>query len=124
MLLQPDFSQIREDVGPGTYKVRITGAEVDKWAGKDGKPDTQFVKWEMETFGEAETKNNGRKIWDRTPITGGGAFKLQNLYKAAIGEQLSGQFDTDMLLGKELEVVVVQSARNPEYTEIKSYGSL
>lgn len=122
MLLQPDFSQIREDVGPGAYKVRIVGANVDKWAGKDGKADTHYVKWEMETFGEADEKNNGRKIWERTPITGGGAFKLKNLYKAAIGEDLDGQFDTDMLLGKEMEIVVVEGKNG--YNEIKSYAAI
>lgn len=120
-LVQPDFSSVREDVGTGTYSVRITGAEMDKWAGKDGKPDTQFIKWEMETFNESEPKNNGRKIWERTPISGGGAFKLKNLYKAAIGEELgSDGFDTDMLLGKELQVTVGEGRNG--YMEVKSYA--
>lgn len=118
MLVQPDFSQVQDQVGPGTYKVRIVEAKVDKWAGKDGKPDTHFVNWTLETFAESEDKNNGRKLWHRTPITGGGAFRLQELYKAAIGEDLTGEFDTDMLLGREVEINYVEGKTG--YMEVKT----
>lgn len=117
MLVTPDFNEIQEDVGPGEYSVRITGADVDKWE-KDGRT-THFVKWTLETTGETDAKNNGRKIFDRTALNGKGAFRLKNLYVAATGEAPSGQFDTEMLLGRELKVVVDKDAKG--YLNVKSY---
>lgn len=117
MLVEPNFDEIQEDVTPGEYAVRITGADVDKWE-KDGRV-THFVKWTLETTGEQEAKNNGRKIFDRTALNGKGAFRLKNLYVAATGESPSGQFDTEMLLGRELKVVVDKDAKG--YLNVKSY---
>lgn len=120
-LIKPDFSEMKEDVSPGTYQVRVVDHEMGSWAGKDGKPDTQYIKWTLETVGEADPKNNGRRIWHSTPYTGGGAFRLANFFKACTGEELNKEnpeFDTDMLMSRELMVTV---DKNPKgYIEVKS----
>lgn len=119
-LIAPDFSQTQDKVEPGIYKVRIIDAKLDKWTGKDGKPDTQYINWRMETFGEAEDKNNGRSIFHRTPTEGKGAFRLQDFYRAATGEALVGNFDYTMLYGREVEITIGQQKEKPEYTEVKA----
>lgn len=125
-LITPDFSEVQDSVEPGIYKTRIKEYKLDKWQGKDGKPDTNFINWTLETFGEEESKNNGRKIFHRTPVHGKGAFRLRDFYKAVVGEALvAGQpFDPSMLVSREVEVTVVQQKDNPEYTDIKTVKKL
>lgn len=120
MLVTPDFSGVQDRVGEGVYKTRIIDSTVGTWAGKDGKPATTYINWTMETFGEEQEKNNGRRIFHRTPIEGGGAFRLQDFYRAAMGEECGGSFDRSMLYGREVEVTIAQQANKPEYTEVKS----
>lgn len=124
MLVMPDLSNVKENVTPGTYKVRITGSKCGEWNNDRGT--TRWVNWEMQTFGEDEAKNNGRYIFHRTPIEGGAAFKFRDFYKAATkAEYKAGtQFDTEQLLGKEL-VVTVDDGVNKEgsptgYAEVKA----
>jgi hypothetical protein len=74
----------------------------------------------METFDEAESKNNGRSIFMRTPVAGKGAFRLQDLYRAATSTPLTGDFDTDTLLSKEVEVTVTDGAYGPEVKTIRA----
>lgn len=119
-LVTPDFSGVQDRVAPGTYKVRIIEGKPDQWAGKDGKRPTSLVTWTLETFGEELTKNNGRRIFHRTPIEGPAAFKLQDFYRAAMGEECPGTFDRAMLYGRELEVTIAAQKDKPEYTEVKS----
>jgi len=117
MLITPDFSEIKEDVTAGTYKVMVKKGEVKEWPNGG-----QYVNWELETFGEAEPKNNGRRIFHKTSVSGKGAFMLQQFYRAAVGAALSGAFDTEQLVGKQLAVTVVDGIRNGEptgYTEVK-----
>ncbi len=120
LLIVPDFSAVQDRVDVGIYKTRIVDSKVDTWQGKDGKPNTTFIAWTLETFAEAEDKNNGRKIFHRTPIEGAGAFRLQDFYRAAMGEDCAGSFDRTMLHGRELEVTVAQQKSDPQYTEVKS----
>jgi hypothetical protein len=122
MLITPDFSEIKEDVGPGSYKVRVKKGEVKEWPNGG-----QYVNWELETFGEAEQKNNGRRVFHKTSASGKGAFMLQQFYRAAVGTALSGAFDTEQLVGKELTIEVVDGIRNGEptgYTEVKRVRSI
>lgn len=125
-LVTPDFSEVADQVTAGTYKARITGAKFGEWNTDRGT--TKFVNWEMETFGEAEEKNNGRRIFHKTPINGKGAFRLQQFYKAAMKSDLAGAFDTEMLLGKELQVTVVdgtdKEGNATGYTDIKAVKPL
>lgn len=123
-LITPDFSEVQDRVGPGIYKVRIVSATPGEWAGRDGKKPTKYINWRMETFGESEDKNNGRSIFHRTALSGAGAFRIQEFYRAAMGEDLGGSFDYTMLYGRELEVTVAEQKNDPQYTEVKSVRSL
>lgn len=118
MLITPDFTEVTDSVGPGTYKARIIDASMGEWPATEQRQATPFVNWRMTTFGEAMDKNNGRSIFARTPITGKGAFKLRDLYKAATGEDpKSGGFDTEQLFGKEVSAIVTLDAKG--YTDVK-----
>lgn len=118
MLVQPDFSEIQDQLTPGTYKGIVKKGEVKDWP-NGGK----YVNWEIETFGETEPKNNGRRIFHKTPCTGKGAFQLQKFYKAATGQLLQGSFDTETLVGRKVELELVDGVRDGQptgYTEVKN----
>ena len=122
-LITPNLDDVQDSFVAGEYKVRIVGTEQGKWENDRGI--THYLKVTMETFDEAEPKNNGRKLFDRVPFTGGGAFRIVNLYAAATGEKLNREnpsFDTEMLIGRELKVVV--DINDKGYTEIKSVSSI
>ena len=119
MLIKPDLSEVAEAITPGTYKGIIKKVEVKEWP-KGG----QYLNCEVETFGEAEAKNNGRRIFVKTPVSGGGAFRLQELYRAATGAVLKGEFDTETLVGKQIAVEMVdgvnrQTNEPTGYVEVK-----
>lgn len=123
-LVTPNFDQVQDQVGEGIYKTRIIDAKTGQWEGKDGKPPTTYINWTLETFAETEEKNNGRRIFHRTPIEGPGAFRLQAFYKAAMREECSGAFDPAMLFGKEVEVTYAPQKNNPEYMEVKAVKAI
>lgn len=123
-LIVPDFTDVKDAVEPGVYKARIVSHKVDQWAGKEGKKDTPYIQWVMETFEEAEEKNNGRKIFHNTPIAGPGAFRLQQFFKGAMGEELRGEFDPTMLYGKQVELTIAPQKDKPEYTEVKAVKAI
>lgn len=121
-LVKPCFDDIQDSIGPGTYKVIVKKGEVKEWPNGG-----QYVNWEMETFGEDETKNNGRRVFAKTAVSGKGAFMLQQIYRAAVGKALTGDFDTEQLVGKQLAVELVDGVRNGEptgYTEVKRFKSI
>lgn len=101
MLVKPDFSEIKEEVTPGTYKTIVKSGKTGEWPNGG-----TYVNWELETFGESEAKNNGRRIFYKTAVSGKGAFLLQKFYKAATNTILTGAFDTEQLVGKQLQVTV------------------
>lgn len=123
-LVKPDFSQVQDRVEPGVFKTRIVDSKVETWKGKEGKRDTTAIAWTLETFGEAEDKNNGRKIFHRTAIEGPGAFRLQDFYQAAMGETCAGGFDRSMLHGREIEVTVAPQKNDPQYNEVKAVRAI
>lgn len=117
MLVTPSFDEVKDELGAGTYHARVTKIEVGEW-----KTGTKNIAATLETMNEAEAKNNGRRITYRVPIEGKGAFLLQRFYKALTGETLSGGFDTEQLLGKEV-IVTVADGKDKEgnptgYTEV------
>lgn len=117
-LVKPDFSEIAEEIVPGDYNVVIKKSELKNWP--DG---AAYINWQLETYGASEPRNNGRYIFHKTSTSGKGAFQLQKLYKAATGESLTGQFDTDQLLGRKIAVSVVAGMKNGEptgYNEVKT----
>lgn len=124
MLIVPDFTEVKDNVTPGVYKARIVDSKVDQWAGKEGKAPTVYINWTLETYGEQDEKNNGRKIFHKTPINGPGAFRLREFYKAAMGEECQGAFDRTMLHSREVEVTIVdgkdKQGQLTGYTEVKA----
>ena len=122
-LLTPNFDECQESVSPGTYKVRVKNSEV-----KTSQGGSTYVRWTLETFGSDEQKNNGRYIFTNTMITGPGAFTLRDLYRAAVGQALTGQFDTEQLVGKEIAVDVVdgvaKDGQPTGYPEVKKFRAL
>lgn len=117
MLVKPDFSEVAEAVTPGVYKTVIKRGEVKEWPNGGA-----YVNWELETVGESDPKNNGRRIYHKTSVQGKGAFMLQQIYQAAVGQALTGSFDTEQLVGKTVVVELVDGVRNGEptgYVEVK-----
>lgn len=122
MLVTPNFDEIQDSVGPGTYKVRVKKGTIGEWPSGGS-----YVNWELETYGETESKNNGRRIFARTATAGKGAFMLRDFYRAAVGQALTGSFDTEQVVGKTLAVEVVDGVRNGEptgYTEVKRFKAI
>src|SRR3954463_4719106 len=124
LFVTPNFSAVQDRVSEGVYKTRIVDSKVGTWDGKDGKPNTTYIGWTLETFGETEDKNNGRRIFHNTPIEGPGAFRLADFYRAAMGEECSGAFDRTLLHGRELEVTYGAQKNNPQYNEVKSVRAI
>jgi len=116
----PDFTEIQDEVAPGVYKCTVKKAELKKWPNGG-----EYINWQLETFGETVTKNNGRNVFHKTSTTGKGAFQLQKFYRAATGQMLTGSFDTEQLLGKRVEIEVVVGVNRTTgaetgYNEVKS----
>lgn len=123
-----DLSEAVElaSVPPGIYPARIVNAEVKATNAGTGN----YVQWEMQIFGatgELERFNN-HKVWHRTMTSGKGAGMLKALFKAATGEELAGGLDTDALLGKEVNLTLVEGKRDgvptgyPEVKAVKPYA--
>lgn len=120
-LIPCDFSDTRDKIEPGVYKVRIKESEFkpDVWTTKDGKKVNSIL-WTLETFEEKEDKNNGRYIFHGTDVNGPFASRLKEFYLAASGLELEGNIDPTSLYGVEVEVTVGQQKKKPEYTEVKA----
>lgn len=118
-IVTPDFSEVQDEVTPGTYSVVVRKGTL-----MESQSGFKYINWEMETYGESDTKNNGRRIFLKTPIAGGAAFKLQRFYKAATGEALTGSLNTEQLHGKKVTVEVVEgvdkNGAKTGYTDIKN----
>jgi hypothetical protein len=124
-MISPDFSEAADfaPITPGTYKARVIECQT-----KESKKGATYLRWTMEVFGADESlKVNNRKFWYNTMVTGKGAGNLKSLLRAAMGE-VPTQFDTDALLGKEVQVVLVQGRDqqgNPsDFPDVKSVSKL
>jgi len=118
-LVTPDLSGVQDQVTPGTYKCTVKKGDI-----KESSNGSLYINWRLETYGESESKNNGRSIFIKTPLSGGGAFRLQQIYTAAMGKPLPTEFNTDELLGRKVLAEVVDGMdRNTNqptgYTEVK-----
>ena len=125
MLVNPDFSEVKDQVTPGIYKCRVRKGELKSW----GEDKGSYINWELETFGETEPKNNGRVIFHKTSTSGKGAFMLQKFYTAVTGKALQGGFDTEELVSKEVLVEVAEGVDRRTgtpngYTEVKNVKAL
>lgn len=118
LLVTPDFSESQDDIQPGEYAVQITGVEQ-----KTSKAGSPYLRWELSTIGESNPKNNGRKIWHTTMLSGKGAGMLKRLYQVAtLNEMPQGAFDTEQLLGRQFKAVVAQG--DSGFTEIKTIKAM
>jgi hypothetical protein len=121
-LIKPDFTEVA-GLQPGNYNARITGGELTK-----SKAGNDMIKWTYEIFGSEDKGSNGQLVFDRTMTSGKGAFRLQDLYRAAMKEELKGSFDTDMLLGKEIKITLAQGMQQDgtpsKYPEVKSVSGI
>lgn len=117
--ITPDFSEAVEfaPLPNGTYKTRVVGAEI-----KTSQAGNQYVNWKLSVFGaegDLEQHNNS-SIFHSTMISGRGAGMLKSFVKAATGEEPTGQFDTEALIGREVEVTV-ETGINPLTGETKRW---
>ena len=113
MLYTPDFTEAAEDIKPGEYQVRITGCDE-----KTSKAGNTYLKWTLETTNESDPKNNGRKMWHNTMLSGKGVIMLKRFWDAATGgAEMGDQIDTEQLIGKELSVTV--DLNDNGYAEVK-----
>lgn len=122
-LITPDFSEVTDAVPEGTYSARIKDCEA-----KTSQAGNAYLNWKMELFGTPAVNN--RVIFMSTPTSGKGAFRLQQLYKAATGEDLgkNQQFDTDQLITREVQVVLVkqkdQDGNDRAFPDVKTVNRL
>ena len=119
MLVKPNFDEVQDTVTPGQYTCIVKKGEVKEWPNGG-----QYINWELETVGEADAKNNGRRIFHKTALSGKGAFMLQQFYVAAVGQPLTGQFDTEQLAGKKVAIELAdgvnrQTGEPTGYVEVK-----
>jgi len=124
-MIQPDTSAATEmqAIAPGTYAGKIL--KVDYGMSAKGNP-MLTITYELQVDGKARVRK-GYHV-----ITGEGAYGFDNLlrstgfdaiadqYKAKDGEKPS--FDTDDLIGKELQIVIDSQLYNNELRDqIKSF---
>ena len=104
MLIEAKLNEVSETIVPGTYKARIVS--VEEQTSQAGNP---MLNWRAVVFDDE--KFNNASIFDRTPTTGKGAFRLQEFYKAATGEDLTKEnasFDTEQLISSEVMFTLVE----------------
>lgn len=121
-LIKVDLSEAAEPLTAGVYKARVVDCKTEE--SRDGKPR---LNWRLEVYGASNPGHNGRSIFHRTPLTGKGVFRLQELYQAATREQLTKdnpEFDTEQIMGREVEVTLVDGRDrdgNPSgYPDVKA----
>lgn len=120
-LIEPNFDEVAE-VANGEYSARIVDAE-----SKTSHAGNPMVNWKLEIYGETAGKAQGQHVRLTTMVTGKGAFKLKQLYIAATGQECTGAFDTDVLMGKAVKIVVDDEKRDGQltgYKEVKSVKAI
>lgn len=117
MLITPQLDEAVEQtesapMPSGVYNVRVEGVEV-----KTSKAGDKYLSWKLVVFGaEGElARYNNWPVYYSTMTVGKGAGMLKSFYKATTGEDLSGAFDTDACLGKEVQATINQR-RNEDGT--------
>lgn len=119
-LIQPDLSEVDKPLDPGTYKAKI--ASVDYKTSKAGNPMI-VVKFEIGVETPKGTKVRTRQAY--LVITGDGAFNFEQLLRAchfddvanALKSGAGPSFDTDELLGQEVNLVIESDVYNGNPTD-------
>lgn len=123
--ITPDFTEALEAIPEGEYAARVTEVEVKTSGDKSKNPGSKYLNWKLETFGKNDDKLNGRTIYHTTPLSGKGAGILKAFFKA-VGVDTSGSLDTDIIMGRELVVVLKYQDPDdafPRVKTVKSYDS-
>lgn len=120
-IIEPDLSEVSGPLEPGTYQAKIVSC--DAQTSKSGNPMLK-VGFEI----DVEDKTVKRTSY---PVTSGpGAFNFEQLLRACNFDEVANQlkdgqkirFDTDDLIGQELNVVIEAAIYNDAPTDqIKSY---
>ncbi len=120
MEFNPDYSESKfGPVAAGVHFVRVIDAEASKT--QKGVP---LITWTMESFGNENPIQNGKKVWHRTEISGQFSGMLKLFLQAINPEYAGGPFNTEEYLGKELEITVEypmdkQTGQPSQYSRIK-----
>lgn len=119
-IINPDLSQVNAAIEPGTYKAKIV--EVTFKTSKAGNP--------MIVVGmDVDVNGKNRRRSSHLVITGETAFGFEQLLRATHFDDVANslktggkEFDTDQLIGQELQVVVESDSYNGQLTDkIKSF---
>lgn len=119
-IIQPDLSEVNKPIDPGTYAGKITA--VDFKTSKANNPMI-VVKFDVDVNG----KNKVRSA--HLVITGETAFGFEQLLRATHFGDVANSlkkggkpFDTDQLVGQELQLVIDSDTYNGQLTDrIKSF---
>lgn len=125
MQISPDFSEAVDfgKIPNGIYKARIIGCEM-----KTSQAGNSYLNWKLQVFGAegAFASYNNRTLTHMTMTTGKGSGNLKQLLKATL--ETEGAFDTDALLGKEIEITLGdkrnQDGTVSDYPEVKAVNKL
>jgi hypothetical protein len=122
--ITPDFTEVMESIPAGVYKANIVEANL-----KTSQAGNTYVKWQFRIFDATDSRCNGKSVWTNTMLSGPGAFRLQQLVKAALGETPAGALDTDLLMGKSVQLTLVDgvdknTGEKNEYAEVKAVRAL
>lgn len=121
-VITPDLSQVSSGaIEPGTYPAKIIAVEFKE--SKKGNPMI-VPKFEV-TIGEGKTRTRQAHL----VVTGESAFGFEQLLRAThfddVADSLKSApkpFDTDQLIGQELQVVIDSDSYNGQLTDkIKTY---
>jgi len=128
MKITPDFSEASEDLGSlpdGTYKTRIVEVEP-----KQSAKGNSYLKWKLQVFGgEGDiARYNNWPVFYNTMLEGPGSGMLKKFLKCAMNEEVAGEFDSEMLLGREIEVTVQtgkdEMGRNRKWPDVKAVAAI
>lgn len=83
-----------------------------------------MIQWEFTLFGAEgdAAKNNNRKIWHFTMVSGKGSGGLKTLL-GILDMPTAGGFDTDRALGKEVQLTL-GSRNGPDGTEYQDVKAI
>ncbi len=118
--IEVDLSEVVDGFPQGDYNVNVVNAEQ-----KTSKAGNSYIRWQFTVFNHPEPKYNGQAIWHNTPTSGKGAFRLVQLWKAAMGSELKGAtLDPSAIMGKQLSATIVpshdQDGNLNGFSEVKS----
>jgi len=123
-ILKPDLTEMT-DLSPipaGTYKATITAADAKQSKGAEGKKPVWMVVPKFDVFVNGSDKPRTRTAY--LPVEGAGTYGFDQLLRACHFDEVADQykdpqspkpdFDTDQLIGQELQVVIEEEYYQPK----------